>query len=98
MPDNFIHQIIQKAKSKRIIFEKLSEPEQQAIDDFAKQIQLKNNIRFLSEDIITCINRSKGNICCCDTLINERVKMFRKYGGREGWLLFKSLMNDIDDE
>lgn len=98
MPDNLIPQIIQQAKSKRISFENLTPLEQQTVDDEAKRIQQKYNSEFLSEDVITCINRSKGNICCYETLINERVKMFCKYGGRAGWLVFKSLMNDIDDE
>lgn len=98
MSENIVHQIIQKANKKRVSFESLNHIEQQAVDEVAKQIQQQYGIEFLPEDIVTCINRSKGNICCYETLVCERVKMFRKYGGREGWLLFKSLMNDIDDE
>lgn len=98
MSENIVHQIIQKANKKRVSFEILNQPEQQAVNEAAEQIQQQYGIEFLPEDVIVCINRSKGNICCYETLICERAKMFRKYGGREGWLIFKSLMNDTDDE
>jgi len=91
---NIIPQLIVKAKSKKIVFENLTTQEQQAVSNFAQQIQQMNKIEFLSEDIICCINKSKGCPNCCAELINEKIKTFKEHGSRAAWVLYKKLLND----
>lgn len=98
MTDNLIQNLIQQAKNKRIVFDVLTKQEQQAIEDFANGIQQTSKMEFLVEDVIYCINKSKGCPSCCATLINQRLEMFRNYHGRSGWLLFKDQLNRTDDE
>lgn len=98
MTENLIPNLIQQAKNKRIVFDDLTKQEQQAIVEFADEIQQKSKIDFLVEDVIYCINKSKGCPSCCATLLNQRLDMFRKYNGRSGWLLFKAQLNSTDEE
>ena len=81
-------------KNKKIDFDNLTPNEKQIVEKLAHRIQQVYKIEFLSEDVVCCINRCKGDVCFFEQAIDDRTKMFKKHGGRAGWVLYKKLLND----
>lgn len=93
---NIIQQLILKAKSKKIVFENLTTQEQQAVTDFAKHIQQIYKTEFLSEDVIFCINRCKGDVCYIDQKVKKRIQQFNERG-RTAQIEYEKIMNGYYD-
>ena len=86
--------LIEKSKHQKLIYNNLSEIEQNIILQFIDETKQKFKVELSTDEVLKAINKSKGCNDCCSEYLISAIKYSQKYGDYK----FRAILEKLDNE